>query len=148
MYWSWLDYQVVYLTHNLKSSEEKLKQVIRLIVFEQKDLMEIDDFDLIKLHELIIEEGSKVYLNKHVEEDNKIKLYKPYKDLCARIAGIMKEVNPHYKFPNSLTSTLIETAHHQYFFNKHLPSLTNFKVGKGKQTVNDFLYKLVFSSLK
>jgi hypothetical protein len=67
------------------------------------------------LHQIIITESSKAYLTKKVSEDNKDQLFKPYKDLCAKIGKIILECNPNYKYPKSLSSTIIEMAHFQNF---------------------------------
>lgn len=99
------------------------------------------------LHQIIITEGSKTYLTKRVSEDNKDKLYKPYKDLCAHIANIILECNPNYRYPKSLASTIIEMAHLQNFFMKHLPSLTDFGQEKDAERIIAFLDDLVFSSI-
>ena len=44
--------------------------------------------------------------------------------------SVIKEINPDYKFPNMLLSTIIEGAHLQVFFAEHLPSLTNVQKNK------------------
>jgi hypothetical protein len=64
---------------------------------------------------------------KEVNEINEAKVFKPYKDLCARIASIISAYNPSYRYPYSLASTLIETAHHQQFFSTYLPRLTDIQ---------------------
>jgi len=75
-------------------------------------------------------------------------LFKPYKDLCARIAGIILEFNPMYKYPRSLSSTLLEMAHYQRFFMHNLPSLTDFGEDKNENRLRLFLHQLVFDSIK
>ena len=99
------------------------------------------------LHQIIITEGSKAYLTKKVSEDNKDHLFKPYKDLCAKIGDIILECKPDYRYPKSLSSTIIEMAHLQNFFMNHLPSLTDFGEEKNDAAVILFLESLVFSSL-
>lgn len=93
-------------------------------------------------------EGAKSYLSKNVTEDNKDKLFKPYKDLCACCANLILEYNPKYKYPRSLASTIIEMAHSQNFYVKNLPSLTDFGNSKGNQNIAPFLEHLLFSSIK
>ena len=79
------------------------------------------------LHQIVIAEGSKAYLTKHVSEDNKDRLFKPYKDLCSLIASIILEYNPAYTHP---------------------PSLTDFGQSKDEQLVVEFLEDLVFCSIR
>jgi hypothetical protein len=99
------------------------------------------------LRNLIIKEGSKTYLTSNVDEDNSLKLFKPYKDLCGKIAGVLLEINPAYAYPRSLTSTLIEMAHHQIFFMQHLPSLTDFGQSQDQEQIFHFLDNLAKGAL-
>ena len=147
-YWGWLQYRVTFTTNNIKDPAVKLKKVIQLLattVVDDDKTIHINE-DL--LHQIIIAEGSKAYLTKHVSEDNKEQLFKPYKDLCAVIADIILECNPKYKYPRSLASTIIEMAHFQNFFMNNLPSLTDFGKTKDELKVVSFLEDLVFSSIK
>ncbi len=147
-YWSWLEYRVAFETNNIKDPIVKLKRVIQLLtttVVDDDKTMHINEN---LLHQIIIAEGSKAYLTKHVSEDNKAQLFKPYKDLCAKIGDIMLECNPKYKYPKSLSSTIIEMAHFQNFFMNHLPSLTDFGKNKDESKIISFLEDLVFSSIK
>lgn len=147
-YWGWLQYRVVFNINNIKDPAVKLTKVINLLattVVDDDKTIHINE-DL--LHQIIISEGSKAYLTKHVTEDNKEQLFKPYKDLCAVIADIILECNPKYKYPRSLASTIIEMAHFQIFFMNNLPSLTDFGKTKDESKVVSFLEDLVFSSIR
>ncbi|MBU0697741.1 MAG: TetR/AcrR family transcriptional regulator [Bacteroidetes bacterium] len=148
-YWHWLDYQVMFKTNNLKSSAEKIKVINQILTWQMdEEHTVIDDISLEDLHQIIIYESSKVYLTKHVTEDNQYQLFKPYKNLCARISNIFKDFNPDYPYTRSLASTIIEMAHFQDFFMTHLPALTDFAETKSLKNVNDFLNSLVFSALE
>ncbi|MFM8913408.1 MAG: hypothetical protein ACKOE6_10925, partial [Flammeovirgaceae bacterium] len=48
----------------------------------------------------------------------------------------------------SLSSTLIEMSHYQYFFMHHLPSLTDFGSTKDENDMMNFLLDLALSSKK
>ncbi len=147
-YWGWLQYRVVFNTNNIKDPAVKLKKVIQLLattVVDDDKTIHINE-DL--LHQIIIAEGSKAYLTKHVLEDNMEQLFKPYKDLCAVIADIILEYNLKYKYPRSLASTIIEMAHLQNYFMNNLPSLTDFGKSKDELKVVSFLEDLVFSSIR
>ncbi|WP_323849767.1 TetR/AcrR family transcriptional regulator [Algoriphagus persicinus] len=147
-YWSWLEYQIAFQTNNIKNPIERLKKVITLLASTVKDDESINHVDESLLHQIVISEGSKSYLTKHVGEDNKQQFFKPYKDLCAVIANIILECNPKYKFPKSLASTIIEMAHFQNFFMYNLPSLTDFGKTKKEADVIAFLNDLVLASIK
>jgi hypothetical protein len=146
-YWNWVEYRISFHTNNIKDPVKKLKKVIQLLATAVEDDIKTSYVNEIVLHQIIIAEGSKVYLTKHVSKDNRDQLFKPYKDLCAKIGDIILECNPKYKYPKSLASTLIEIAHFQNFFMNNLPSLTDFGKNKEESKIVSFLEDLVFSSI-
>ena len=147
-YWDWLHYQISFTTNNVKKPEIKLKNIIRLLATPVKDDQSISYINESILHEIVVEQGAKAYLTKHVAEDNRLELFKPYKDLCAHIGEIILECNPKYKFPRSLSSTIIEIGHLQKFFKQHLPSLTDFDAAKDESKIISFLEDMVFCCIK
>ena len=147
-YWSYLEYQVVFNINNLPDSETKIRRVLDLLTHELDDSLGTLDFDKKALYYIVINESNKAYLSKDVDENNSVHLFKPYKDLCGRIAALFSEYNNQYLYARSLASTLIEAAHLQSFFAQHLPRLTDVKGKDDHQTINSFLEHLVFSALK
>lgn len=147
-YWSWLEYRLAVHTNNIKKPVVKLKRVIKLLATAVEDDVKTSHVNESILHQIIITEGSKVYLTRHVGEDNKHHFFKPYKELCAVIGDIILECSPNYKYPKSLATTIIEMAHFQNFFMNNLPSLTDFGKTKDESEIVSFLEDLVFSSIK
>ena len=147
-YWGWLEFQISFQTNNIKSPVVKLKKVIKLLASAVEDDKQTSYINESLLHQIIITEGSKAYLTKQVDEDNKQHFFKPYKDLCAVIANIILACNAKYKYPKSLASTIVEMAHFQNFFMNNLPSLTDFAKTKEESEIIAFLNDLVFTSLK
>ncbi|MEO7175800.1 MAG: TetR/AcrR family transcriptional regulator [Saprospiraceae bacterium] len=147
-YWSWLEFQISFHTNNINDPKIKLKRIIKLLGTPVEDDEQTSYISESLLHQIIIAEGSKAYLTKQVEEDNRQHFFKPYKDLCAVIGDIILECSPKYKYPKSLASTIIEMAHFQNFFMNHLPSLTDFGRTKSETEIVAFLNDLVFKSLK
>ena len=147
-YWGWLEFQIRFQTNNIKDPTVRLKKVIVLLAAAVEDDERTSHINEALLHKIIISEGSKAYLTKQVSEDNKQQFFKPYKDVCEVIGNIISECSPHYKYPKSLASTIIEMAHFQNFFMHHLPSLTDFGKSKQEAEIISFLNDLVFASLK
>lgn len=147
-YWSYLEYQVVFKLNNMTDSEAKIRLVIDLLSRELDDSLGGLDFDKKVLFNIIISESNKAYLSKDVDNNNSAQLFKPYKDLCNRVAALFLEYNPQYPYTHSLASTVIESAHLQHFFAQHLPRLTDAKGKEDTTTIRDFLEHLVFSALK
>ncbi|CAG7855825.1 hypothetical protein MCAMS1_00096 [biofilm metagenome] len=146
-YWSWLEYQVAFRTNNIADPAVKLRLIIQLLATTVEDDLSTAYVDESLLHQIVITEGSKTYLTKRVAEDNKDRLFKPYKDLCAHIAAIIAEYNPDYAYPKSLASTIIEMAHYQNFFMENLPSLTDFGQDKDENRLIAYLEDLVFACI-
>jgi hypothetical protein len=146
-YWSWLEYQVTFHLNNISDPVVRLKKTITLLATPIDDSITTTYVNESILHQIIITEGIKAYLTKKVSIDNKDHLFKPYKDLCAKIGNIILECNPDYLYPKSLSSTIIEIAHLQSFFMHNLPSLTDFGNEKNEANIILFLESLVFSSL-
>ncbi|MBV5301888.1 MAG: TetR/AcrR family transcriptional regulator [Methylococcales bacterium] len=146
-YWSWLEYQVTFHLNNISDPVVRLKKTITLLATPIDDSITTTYVNECILYQIIITEGTKAYLTKKVSIDNKDHLFKPYKDLCAKIGNIILECNPDYLYPKSLSSTIIEMAHLQTFFMHNLPSLTDFGNEKNEANIILFLESLVFSSL-
>lgn len=145
-YWNWLEYRLVFATSNISSPEERLKIAISIL----SGKIEIDtDFahvNEVVLQRIVVAESAKAYLTKEVDENNKEGFFITYKRLCKRISDIILEINPRYKYPTSLASTVAESAHYQKFFSLHLPSLTNIS-NRDENQLEEFLTDLVFKSI-
>ncbi len=146
-YWAFLEFQVIFQLNNISSPSEKIKKLIDVLVWEDNANDVFSELDIKSLYYIAIAEGSKTYLSKDVDSHNKDFLFKPYKDLCGRIAMVFREYNPNYKYPSSLASTLVETANMQYYFMQHLPKLGDYSKKKNPKEIEAFLEQLVFGVL-
>ena len=147
-YWGWLEFQIRFRTNNINDPAVKLKKAIVLLASTVEDDEQTSYVNESMLHQIVISEGSKAYLTKHVAEDNKQQFFKPYKELVAYLGSLILACNPKYKYPKSLASTVIEMAHFQSFFQRNLPSLTDFGKSKEEKGIIAFLNELVFAGLK
>ena len=146
-YWAFLEFQVIFQLNNISSPSEKIKKLIDVLVWEDNANDVFSELDIKSLYYIAIAEGSKTYLSKDVDSHNKDFLFKPYKDLCGRIAIVFREYNPKYNYPSSLASTLVETANMQYYFMQHLPRLGDYSKKKNPKEIEAFLEQLVFGVL-
>lgn len=147
-YWNYLFYLSQIHITTINNTREKLKMLLKIVTNNHREESSVIDFDLDKLYEIVVCESSKVYLVKEVDEINKENVFKPYKDFCAYMAQIILEHSPHYQYPRSLASTVIETAHDQQFFVLHLPKLTDIEQNDKKNYVHQFVEDLLFTFLK
>lgn len=146
-YWSWLEYQITFQTNNIENPKIKLEKVIALLATTIEDDISTGYVNEEILQRIVISEGSKSYLTKHVDEDNKFQFFKPYKDLSYAIAMLISACNSSYKFPRSLATTIIEMSHSHNFYIKNLPALTDIEKLKKESYLITFLNQLVFSAL-
>lgn len=147
-FWTWLEYQLVFYTNNIDDPAKKINILIDLLVFNLKDQFLEEHINKERLQQIIISEANKSYFTHHIDEDNKAHLFKPYKDLCHRISGIFTEYNPDYKYPHTLASSLLETAHHQMYFMLHMPTLTDFGKSENNDELIAFLKDTTYKTLK
>ncbi|HUM53121.1 MAG TPA: TetR/AcrR family transcriptional regulator [Chitinophagales bacterium] len=147
-YWNYMTFLVHLNLQNLKDPSQKLKLIIHLLTKELPDKTGNSEYNMKFLYQIILVESSKVYLIKEVNEINKNNVYKAYKDLCARIADVIYEYNPKYPYAHSLSSSLIEMAHHQQYFVEHLPRLTNAPKKNNADYTTKFLEHLIFKTIQ
>jgi AcrR family transcriptional regulator len=146
-YWSYMEFLVDFTVQNIENPKEKLTLIINLFTQALPESTSLLDYNKSFLNQIVLSESSKVYLVKEIKEINSFQVFKPYKDLCNKIAEVMLSLNPTYAYSRSLSSTLIETAHSQQYFSKNLPRLTDISSDKDEKFVFNFLSQLVFSAL-
>jgi AcrR family transcriptional regulator len=126
-YWGWMEYRIAFEIHNISEPVEKLLIALKTISEKKSQDINFPEVDEPALHRIVISESDKTYLTKQVDEINKEGLFRGYKSLCKLISEIILEINPDYKYPHSLISTILEASNQQIFFTQHLPSLTDLK---------------------
>lgn len=146
-YWTWMEYRLTLATANIKSPEERLTIAIGLLTSPLEQEPRIPQVDEAALYRIVIAESQKVYLTKNVDEENKKGLFFSYKRLCKKAAGIVKEINPEYRYPTALISTVVESSYDQRYFARHLPSLTEIPKDQ-EDGITEYLTELVFKAIK
>ncbi len=144
-FWGWMEYHLVFRTANLDEPELKLKKAI-IQLCNPISLASKDDIKLHDVYKIVVNEATKSYLTKDVDDDNKKGYFLVLKRFCKRIAAFVIEINPSYEYPHSLISTIIEAAQRQPFYSAHLPSLT--EINKEDKTAEAFFTNLVFKTIK
>jgi len=142
-----MDFLLTIKLENISDKKERLLIVVRLLTNDFTENTNQVDYNKKFLNKIVITESSKVYLVKEVAEINKNKVFQPYKDLCSRIAAIISEYNSTYKYPRSLSTTLIETSHHQQFFSVNLPKLTDIDSQINPEFTSHFMEDFLFKVL-
>lgn len=143
-YWSWIDYVLTLKNTNIDDPKTKLKNLIDSLI-NPKDIQDNVTINIHKLYKIITEESSKSYLTKNVDNLNKDGVYKNYKNIVGKMSQILLDINPDFNYPHMLSTTIIEGIHHQKFFAKHLPSLTD--TSEEENYLLEFYYQLCLNQL-
>ncbi len=145
-YWSWLEYKLVFSTANVTPPKAKLKKAIEVLTEKITEDNNFTHINEVKLQSIVFEDASKAYLTREVDKENKEGVFLGYKQLVQRVCDIISEMNPNYKYPHMLISTVIEGAHLQRYYADHLPRLTDSI--KGEDSVVQFYTQLVLKNVE
>lgn len=143
-YWAWIEYQLVFVTHNVTDSKIQLQNAIQVITKAIETDAAYVHIDEVKLNRIIINESSKSYLTKEVDLENKEGYFIVYKRLISRLKDMILTINPDYLFASSLASTLVEGTLHQHFLRDHFKSITDCN---NSVTPTEFFTDLVFKTI-
>ncbi|MEL0457176.1 TetR/AcrR family transcriptional regulator [Flavobacteriaceae bacterium SZ-1-7] len=142
-YWAWIEYQLVFETYSLNPNK-KLEKAIEVVTRSTKEDSNFSHINEVILNRIIINENSKSFLTKEVDQENKEGYFVVYKSIVHRLRDMIIEINPNYEFPSSLASTILEGSLHQHFLKEHFISITDCNVGI---TPTQFYKNLVLKTL-
>jgi AcrR family transcriptional regulator len=147
LYGSWLDQQVFLMSLEYQDSVQLLDETLKLLATFPEKTLQPGSVPAELLRTIVISDGHKVFMTKHVDTDNLLLLFKPYKDLCKRIVGVFKSIAPDYPFAHSLATTVLEMSHTLNFYKDHLPALTDFGRAPSSQPIYQYLQSLCYATL-
>lgn len=145
-YWNWLEYKIAFATANIESASVKLERALNIItqrVMKDNNFTHINE---ILLNDIVISESIKAFYTKEVDDENEKGFFRVYIKLIDRISAMVLDINPSYKFPHMLISSVIEGVHQQRFFAKHFPVLIDDK--KNEDVVSSFYNDLIFKTIQ
>ena len=137
---------MVFALANVNSPEDRMERAIKLLTEDVVEKGTFPHINEIKLYRIVVSESSKAYLTREVDQQNKEGCFTGYKRLVQRVSDIILEINPDFKYPHMLVSTVIEGAHHQRYFAEHLPKLTD-EINNG-DAISQFYMDMVFKSIE
>ncbi len=144
-YWAWIEYRLVFSTNNIENKIEKLKKAISIVTETIEDDSKTEHINEAILNKIIIEEFTKTFHSKQVDEENKEGFFLIYKQVNYRIEKMILDINPKYPYAKSLVSSIIEGSLHQHFLKNHLKTLTNCNENV---SASDFYVHLIENLLK
>ncbi|MFY8068422.1 MAG: TetR/AcrR family transcriptional regulator [Flavobacterium sp.] len=143
-YWSWIEYNLVFATHNITNPEEKLIISLKIITQNIVDDKNTPHIDESILNRIIISDFSKTLLTKDVDEENKEGFFLVYKRLIYRLTETISLVNPNYPYAKSLASSIVQGALHQHYLKDHFKTITNLSE---KDCLSDFYIDMIKKTL-
>ncbi len=124
-YWGWKEYQLVFATNSIADPVEKLNKAIEIVTRTTEKDTAFSHINEVLLNKIMIDEYSKSYLTKEVDQENKEGYFEIYKRLVSRLSEMITAVDGSYPYPSSLSSTVLEGSLHQHFLLDHFISLTD-----------------------
>lgn len=124
-YWGWLEYKMVFATNAIADPETKLLEALEILTQTVEEDVAFSHINEVLLNKIVINEYSKSYLTKEVDQENKDGYFVIYKRLVNRLLEMIVAVDAEYPYPSSLASTILEGSLHQYFLKEHFPMLTD-----------------------
>ncbi|MEN1785458.1 MAG: TetR/AcrR family transcriptional regulator [Bacteroidota bacterium] len=143
-YWGWIEYELVFETNSLANAYEKLERAIDIVTRTTVEDQAFSHINEVLLNRIVVNESSKSFLTKEVDQENKEGYFIIYKRMVNRLETMISGVNPKYPYPSSLASTILDSTLHQHFLMDHFPTLTN---AKHKKPPSTFIKDLVFKVL-
>ncbi len=143
-YWSWIEYNLVFATHNITDPLEKLTISIKIITQNIVDDKNTPHINESILNKIIISDFSKTLLTKDVDEENKEGFFTVYKRLINRIIDMITIVNPDYPYAKSLASSIVQGSLHQHYLKDHFKTITNLSE---KDCLSDFYVHMIKKTL-
>lgn len=132
-YWEYVSYLIHVNTMNVSDPKQKLKIVVKSFVVASNVNPIVEYVNESKLHNIVRSEGIKTYRTKGVDDENSKGFFKGYKKLATDVSDIISEVNPDFKYPYALATSLFEMSNDHIYFAKHLPTLTDINDGKNEE---------------
>lgn len=144
-YWGWLEVKMAQEFLVINSPDAKICKAVELLVRPMDEDIRIPHINEKVLQRIVVSEYPKIYLTKEVEVENKDGYFTGYKRICDILSTIALQINPNYKYPHSLFSTIISAAQSQQFFVEHLPRLSDAK--SGGIDIIEFLTELTLKTI-
>nr|WP_298924203.1 TetR/AcrR family transcriptional regulator [uncultured Allomuricauda sp.] len=143
-YWGWLEYKMVFATNGITDRSEKLRKAIEILTQTVEQDVSFSHINEILLSKIVINEYSKSYLTKEVDQENKDGYFIIYKRLVNRLYEMIVSLDGDYPYPSSLASTVLEGSLHQYFLKEHFPMLTDCnQTTTPTQYFTDMVFRIV-----
>lgn len=122
-YWDFMLFMVMLDIRNINDPRSQLKQAIATLINSRNSILTPEYIDQTKLHNVMVENATKVFHTKNVDKLNKEGYYANYKKMVKTISEMINKIDHNYNFPIALASTIVEQSLNNEYYIEHLPSL-------------------------
>ena len=143
-YWTWLEYQLVFTTNSIENTTAKIDKALNILTRTTTVDSNFSHINEVILKRIVINEYSKSYLTKEVDNENKDGYFLVYKRLVTRLHDMILAVDSDYPYAFSLASTVIDGALHQHFLKDHFTTISDLKASDAP---TNYFKDLVFKTL-
>lgn len=143
-YWTWLEYQLVFTTNSIDNTTAKIDKAINILTRTTTVDSNFSHINEVILKRIVINEYSKSYLTKEVDNENKEGYFLVYKRLVTRLHDMILAIDSNYPYAFSLASTVIDGALHQHFLKDHFTTISDLKASDAP---TNYFKDLVFKTL-
>ena len=144
-YWDFMHFMVLLDISNVNDPKARLRQTVETLVNKLDSTATPDFIDQGRLHHVVVEHATKIYHTKKVDAHNAEGYYANYKKIVKLLAEQILAVDPTYRYPVALATSIIEQSLNNEYYLEHLPSLTDVSESKKnprKETVATIEYML------
>ncbi len=132
-YWETKNYLIVSKTNSITDPREKLTKAIKALVNVTEEMQSQNILELHQLQAIVTQEFYKITRTKRCSSHNESGYFESFKRLCTSISDIIKEIDPDFKYPITMATSLIEMSISNNFCSSNLPSLTEIQCGEDKR---------------
>lgn len=145
LYWGWIKFRIDMILRFHKGRKERIEALLSVLTEIGTDDPATPFVDEKLLCRVVMSQSKKVFpINKAEQEGG---CTKEYRVLLRSIGDIILSINPKFKFPLALSSTLLSAAHEQIQYSTHFTSLTELKGRNSKKMLREFLKVLLAPAL-
>jgi AcrR family transcriptional regulator len=124
-YWDLMHFMLLIDIRNIDDNKKKLQKAIVTLVNSLDNSTTPNYIDQEKLHNIVVENATKVYHTKKVDALNKEGFYLNYKKIVKKLSEIILDIDPNFKYPKALATNIIEQSLNNEYYLDHIPSLTD-----------------------
>ena len=139
-YWEYINARIEISTMNIHDPLERIKKTFQVIITSSQNDLETEYIDEDILYRIVLLEAFNIAHTKTVDEENAKGFFLSYKEIVARIADNIKEINPTYPYPRNTANLLFNMALTAKHNAVHLPRLTDVK---NSEHIDDEVFDLL-----